>query len=95
MNKLNFGDIEVSKKEFYDSKKAVSLNVVDINNVVVSNKIKGNNETSKYFIGYMADVDVVTPFFIILPQMSGYIKYFDGGGKNMPFKIDDDSVYVK
>ena len=95
MNKLNFGDIEESKKEFYDSKKAVSLNVVDINNVVVSNKIKGNNETSKYFIGYMADVDVVTPFFIILPQMSGYIKHFDGGGKNMPFKIDDDSVYVK
>ena len=29
MNKLNFGDIEVSKKEFYDSKKAVSLSVVN------------------------------------------------------------------
>ena len=31
MNKLSFGDIEVSKKEFYESKKAVSLDVVDIN----------------------------------------------------------------
>ena len=95
MNKLSFGDIEVSKKEFYESKKAVSLDVVDINKIVVSNRIKGNNETSKYFIGYMADIHVVTPLCIILPQMSGYIKYFDGGGKNMSFKIDDESVYIK
>ena len=27
--------------------------------------------------------------------MSGYIKYFDNGGKNMSFKIDDDNVLVK
>ena len=95
MNKLNSGDIEVSKKEFYENKKAASLNAVDINKIVVGNKIKGNNETNKYFIGYMADINVVTPLCIILPQMSGYIKYFDGGGKNMSFKIDDDSVYIK
>ena len=77
-------------------KKAVGLNVVDINKIVVSNKIKGNNETSKYFIGYLDDISgVVTPLCIILPQMSGYIKYFDNGGKNMSFKIDDDSVYIK
>ena len=85
----------MSKKDFYDSKKAVGLNVVDINKIVVSNKIKGNNETSKYFIGYMADIDVVTQLCIILPQMSGHVKYFENGGKNMSFKIDDDSVYIK
>ena len=27
--------------------------------------------------------------------MSGYIKYFDYGGKNMPFEIEDESVYLK
>ena len=27
--------------------------------------------------------------------MSGYIKYFDNGGKNMSFKIEDDNVLVK
>ena len=32
---------------------------------------------------------------IILPQMSGYIKYFDNGGKNMSFKTEDESVYIK
>ena len=50
MNKLNFGDIEVSKKQFYESKKSVSLSSVDLNKIVMSNKIKGNNETSKFFL---------------------------------------------
>ena len=32
---------------------------------------------------------------IILPQMSGYIKYFKNGGKNMCFFIKDDEVWKK
>ena len=97
MNKsLIFGDIEVSKKRFYDSKKAIKLNLVDVNNIVVSNKVQGTNETSKYFIGYLHDIsESVTPLCINLPQMSGYIKYFENGGKNMSFKTEDESVYVK
>ena len=27
--------------------------------------------------------------------MSGYMKYFDNGGKNMSFNIEDESVYLK
>ena len=27
--------------------------------------------------------------------MSGWIKYFENGGKNMSFKIKDDEVYLK
>ena len=60
----------------------------------MSNKIKGSNETSKVFIGYMDDTNVV-PLCLILPQMSGWIKYFENGGKNMSFKIEDDEVYIK
>ena len=33
--------------------------------------------------------------YVILPQMSGYIKYFDYGGKNMSFVADDEEVYKK
>ena len=32
---------------------------------------------------------------VILPQMSGYIKYFENDGKNMSFKIEEESVYLK
>ena len=32
---------------------------------------------------------------IILPQISGYIKYFENGGKNMSFMVKDDHVWNK
>ena len=96
MNKtILFNDVEVSKKDFYDAKKAISLNLVDVANFVISNKVKDNNETSKYFIGYLDDIDIVVPLCNILPQMSGSIKYFKNGGKNISFKIEDDEVHIK
>ena len=44
-----------------ESKKAIPLNLVDMNNIFVSNKVKNNNETNKYFIGYLNDIDYVSP----------------------------------
>ena len=61
MNKLVSGDVEFGKKEFYESKKAVKLGEFDVNKIVLSNKIKGNNEASKVFIGYLDDINAVTP----------------------------------
>ena len=39
-----------------------------------------NYEGFKYFIEYQDD-EIIKPLCIILPQMSGYIKYFEKGGK--------------
>ena len=39
--------------------------------------------------------DFVSPLCIILPQMSGWMKCFENGGKNMSFKLEDDKVYLK
>ena len=50
-----------------------------------------NNE---YFIGYK-EGKIVKPLCIILPQMTGYIKYFENGGKNMFFVIKDDMCLNK
>ena len=58
--------------------------------------LKNSDDGFKYFIGYLHDDDdVIRTLCIILPQMSGYIKYFDNGRKNMSFKIEDESVYLK
>ena len=92
---LKFCNIVVNKKELYASKQANSLDSVNINNIVVFYRIKRNNDGSKYFIGYSHGDDVIRPLCIILPKMSGYIKNFDNGGKNMSFKIEDESVYLK
>ena len=93
---LKFSDIVVNKKEFYASKQAIPLNLVNTNNIVVSYRIKYNDDVSKYFIGYSHDDDdVIRPLCIVLHLRSGYIKYFDNSGKNMTFKIEDESVYLK
>ena len=38
---------------------------------------------------------MIRPLCVILPQTSGYIEYFENGGKNMSFKIEDEDVYLK
>ena len=65
---------------------------VNEDQIVVSEKLKDNNEGFKYFIGYQ-EGEIVKPSCIILPQMSGYIKYFENGGKNMSLLIKDDDVW--
>ena len=89
--KIKFGDKKVDKKKLYSSKQAISL---DLSKIVVSNKWKINDTTYKYLCGYLND-DVIQPLCVILPQMNGYIKYFDDGGKNMSFVTDDEEVYEK
>ena len=72
----------MSKKEYYESKKTVNLSSVSVDKLLASNKIKGNNETTTVFICYMDDVSgTATPLCIMLPQMSGWIKYFENDGK--------------
>ena len=43
----------------------------------------------------MNNDDIIKPLFIILPQMNGYIKYFDDDGKNMSYVTDDEKFYEK
>ena len=94
MNKLVFVDIVLSKENFYENKKGIKLKDINVNKIVVSNKIKVNDEIDKVFIGYIMDNDVI-PLVLLLPQISGWIKYFENGGKNMSFKIDEDWIYLK
>ena len=60
----------------------------------MSDKFKHSDDGFKYFIGYK-EGEIVKPLCIILPQMTGYIKYFENGGKNMSFVIKDDDVLDK
>ena len=94
LRKIKFGKKEVNKKEFYSSKQAISLDSVDLNKIAVSKKWKIDDTTYKYFCGYLNN-DVIKPLCVVLPQMNGYIKYFNDGGKNMSLVTDDEKVYEK
>ena len=70
------------------------LDSVDLNKIVVWNKWKINDTTYKYLCGYLNN-DVIQPLCVNLLQMSGCIKYFDNGGKNVSFVTDDKEIYEK
>ena len=91
---LKFNNIRFNKKEFHKPKEPIDLLSVDLDQIVVSYQLKHNDEGFKYFIGYL-EGKIVKPLCIILPQMKGYIKYFEKGSKNMSFLIKDDEVWDK
>ena len=66
---LNFNNIIVDKKTFHKHKEPIDLLSVDLDQIVVSDKFKHNNEGFKYFIRYQDGI--VRPLCIILPQMGG------------------------
>ena len=79
-----FNNIRLNKKESHKSKEPIDLLSVNLDQIVVCNKFKYNKEGFKHFIGYQKG-EIVKSLCIVLPQMSGYIKYFKNGGKNMFF----------
>ena len=68
------------------SKEPFNLISVNVDQIVVSDQFKHNKKVFKHFISYQQGT-IVKPLCIILPQMSGYIKYFENGGKNMSFLL--------
>ena len=81
---LKFNNIILNNKTFHRSKESIDLLSVDLDRIVVSYKFKHNGKGFKYFICYLKG-EIVKPLCIILPQMSGYIKYFENGSKNVFF----------
>ena len=86
---LKFNNTRVNKKEFHKSKQPIDLMSVNLDQLVISHIFKHSDEDFMFYVffsGYQTD-ETVTPLCIILPQMSGCIKYFENGGKNMYFLL--------
>ena len=79
---LKFDNIRLNKKEFHKSKEPINLDLVNVDQIAVSNKFKNSDNCFKYFIGYK-EGEIVKPLCIILPQIIGYIKYFENEGKKV------------
>ena len=77
---LKFDNIRLNKKEFHKSKQPINLDLINVDQIVVFHKFKHNDGGFKNFIDYK-EGEIVKPLCIILPQKSGYIKYFENGGK--------------
>ena len=76
---LKFDSIRVNKKEFHKSKQPIILDLINVDQIVVSDKFKDSDDGFMYFIGYK-EGEILKLLCIILPQMTGYIKYFESNG---------------
>ena len=58
---LKFDNVEVNKKSFHASKQPIALNLVNLNQILVSDKFKhSSNIGFKYFIGYKDDNMIIS-----------------------------------
>ena len=55
---IKFDDAEIEEYKFHKHKSPISINDVDVNKIVVSNKLPFHKQDFKYFIGYK-DVEKV------------------------------------
>ena len=71
-NTLQFHNIFL-KKEFHKSKQSIDINLVNVDQILISDKFKHSDDGFKYVISYKED-EIIKPLCIILPQMSCHIK---------------------
>ena len=88
-----FGDIEIQKQKFHQHKLPISIKIIDINKIVVSNKVSSGEKAFKYLTGYK-NGKKIKPLRILLPKISAYRKDFDET-KNMSFLMKDDELSEK
>ena len=80
---INFRD---KKSDFCKNKKVTKIDDTDVNKILVSKEEPyGTTNSFKYFIIYN-DNDVIRQLSIKLPQMTGYVRKFEGN-TTMSFKI--------
>ena len=85
----------IVKNIFHKCKEPMSINKVDIKNIVLSKKYSYDNKGAfKYFIGYDDHKIGITALYIILPQMNAYTKYFKDS-TCVNFSANDKKVLLK
>ena len=72
---IKFDDGEIEKYKFHQHKNPFSINNIDINKIVVSNKVSFGKKDLKYFIGYK-NAKRNKPLCISLEKMSAYRRDF-------------------
>ena len=88
---IDFDDKKNRKSTFYKNKTINTIENIDVNYILVSNKkAYGNKNLFKYFIGYN-DNDIIRPLCIRLPQMTGYAKKFNDNA-TMSFIVKDKQL---
>ena len=87
---FKFGQKEVTTKDFYKQRQTTDIFTLDVNKMVVSDKVSCNNgKECRYIVGYQVDGTVI-PLFIKTPKnifSSGVSQYNKNSAHTMSFNI--------
>ena len=89
---LTFRNNEIETHKSYRHKNPIFLEDVDIEKVLVFNKISSGEKNYKYFIGYLYNGYKVKALYRVLLKPSAYVKSYDGQTKWMTFLIKNDDL---
>ena len=73
---IKVDDTEIEVYKFHQSESPISINDIDINKIVVPNKLPFGKQDFKYFIGYK-DSEKIRTLCTFCPQMIIYKRNFD------------------
>ena len=89
---LKFRQKEVTTKDFYAQRQITDIFAIDVNELVVSDKVSCNNgKNCRYIVGYQVDA-VVVPLFIKTPKnvfRHGVSRYDKNSAYTMPFNVSE------
>ena len=94
---LKFGQKEVTTKDFYGQRQITDIFTIDVNKVVISNKVSCNNgKDCRYIEGYQVDGGLV-PLFIRTPKnifSYGVSQYDKNSAYTMSFNVSEEKEWV-
>ena len=61
---ITFDNIRVNKREFHKFKQPINLDLINVDQIVISDKFKYSDDGFKYFIGYKEGESVKPLFYL-------------------------------
>ena len=94
---FKFGQIEVASKEFNKQRQVTDIFTIDVNKVVVSEKVPcKNGKDHRYIISYQVDGEVI-PLFIKTPKnifSYGVSQYDKKSARRKLFNVSEEKEWV-
>ena len=94
---LKFGQKEITTKDFYGQRQITDIFTIDVNKLVVSDKLPCNNgKDCRYIVGYQANGELI-PLFIKTPKQCfsyGVSQYDKNSVYTMSFNVSEEKEWV-
>ena len=95
---FKFGQIELASKDFYKQRQITDILTIDVNKVMLSDKVPCNNEKDwRYIVGYQVDGKTIIPLFIKMPKnifSYGVSQYDKNSAYTMSFNVSEAPEWV-